>query len=170
MRSACAFQVRPHHRDTLHEHRSCVTQFGGDPASGFDGSRRGRAVSGQQRREKSCGLRITDTRSLHKDTVWVTLSIAVGCNDPITEVTKIGDRDAGTFPVRCHVSADILEDVDVPVMFSYIIVYNGNKDSSKLENGLKNAVSTLGNEAAKAATTAAGGAVGAAIDASLVLR
>jgi hypothetical protein len=54
-----------------------------------------------------------------------------------------------------------------PVMFSYIIVNNGNKDSSKLENGLKNAVSTLGNEAAKAATTAAGGAVGAAIGASL---
>jgi hypothetical protein len=112
-------------------------------------------------------FRITDTRSRHKDTVWVSLSIAVGSNDAITEVTRIGDRDNGTFPVRRHVSADIPEDVDVPVAFSYLLVNNGNAESSKLEDGLKNAVATLGSEAAKAATTAAGETVGEIIGASL---
>jgi hypothetical protein len=112
-------------------------------------------------------FRIADTRSRHKDTVWTTLSIAVGSNDPVTEVTKIGDRNVGTFPVRRHVSADIPEDADVPVAFSYLIVNNGNGDPSKLENGLKSAVSTLGSEATKAATTAVGGAVGATLGGSL---
>jgi uncharacterized membrane protein len=90
----------------------------------------------------------------------------VGTNDPITVVTKIGDRNVGTFPVRRHVSADIPEDADVPVAFSYLIVNNGHGDN-KPENGLQTAVSTLGTEATKAATTAAGGAVGAAVGLSL---
>jgi hypothetical protein len=111
-------------------------------------------------------FRIAETRSRHEDTVWVSLSITVGSNDPITAVTKIGNRNNGTFAVRRHVSADIPEDADIPVAFNLLIVNNGHGDN-KLENALQTAVSTLGTEGIKAATTAVGGAVGASLGASL---
>lgn len=112
-------------------------------------------------------FRITDTRSRHEDTDFVTISITVGTNAAITKTQAMGDVNNGTYPVGLGVAAMIPTDVVVPVVFSYVILNNGHGDHATLQHGVESALSALGIAGAKAATTAAGGAIGAAIGASL---
>ena len=44
-------------------------------------------------------FRITDTRSLHKDTDYASLSLAVGSAPALTKTKAMGDLNNGTFKV-----------------------------------------------------------------------
>jgi hypothetical protein len=110
---------------------------------------------------------ITDTRSRHNDTDFVTVNITVGTDAAITQNRAMGDVNNGTHPVGLGVSAEIPTDADVPVVFSYVILNNGHGDPSLLQKGAQTALSALGTAGAKAATSAVGGAVGAAIGTAL---
>lgn len=112
-------------------------------------------------------FRITDTRSRHEDTDFVTVSITVGSNPAVTKTQAMGDVNNGTHPVGLGVAAEIPTDVDVPVVFSYVILNNGHGDHATVQHGVEAALSSLGSAAAKAATSAAGGAIGAALGAQL---
>jgi hypothetical protein len=112
-------------------------------------------------------FRITDTRSRHEDTDFVTVSITVGNKPAVTKTQSVGDVNNGTHAVGLGVSAEIPTDVAVPVVFSYVILNNGHGDHAAVQRGVEAALSALGSQAAKAATTAAGGAIGAALGASL---
>src|SRR4051794_12980690 len=107
-------------------------------------------------------FRITDTRSRHEDTDFVTVSITVGNKPAVTKTQSVGDVNNGTHAVGLGVSAEIPTDVAVPVVFSYVILNNGHGDHAAVQRGVEAALSALGSQAAKAATTAAGGAIGAA--------
>jgi hypothetical protein len=84
-------------------------------------------------------FKITDTRSLHRDTDYVSIAVAVGANPPITLPAKsMGDLDNGTFEVGLTIA-----DVEVPagqaVAFSYSIVNSGyNKNA--IEQALQKVV------------------------------
>jgi len=112
-------------------------------------------------------FRITDTRSRHEDTDFVTISITVGTNAAVTKTKAMGDVNNGTHPVGLSVAAVIPKDVDVPVVFSYVILNNGHGDHAAIQSGVESTLSSLGASAAKAATTAAGGAIGSVLGAEL---
>lgn len=112
-------------------------------------------------------FRITDTRSRHNDTDYVTIDIQVGTNDPVTRTQKMGDVNNGTHPVGLGIAAPIPPDLNVPVVFSYAIVNNGHGDPSKVQQGTEAALKTVGSQVAKAAASAVGGAIGAEAGAAL---
>src|SRR4051794_25136137 len=85
-------------------------------------------------------FRITDTRSLHEDTDYVTIAVAVDNSSPITLPTKaMGDLNNGTFKVNMSIPK-----VTVPptskVAFTYSIV-NSGYDKNTIEQALQKAVS-----------------------------
>src|SRR5205085_1998281 len=98
---------------------------------------------------------------------FATVSVTVGTNAAITKTQALGNVNNGTHPVGLGIAASIPTDRAVPVVFSYVIVNNGNVDHSAVQNGVETALSTLGAAAAKVATTAAGEAAGAALGAEL---
>src|SRR5437763_9399733 len=110
---------------------------------------------------------ITDTRSRHEDTDFATVSITVGTNAAITKTLAVGNVNNGTHPLGLGVSAVIPADVDVPVVFSYVILNNGNGDHAAVQQGVEAALSALGVKAAQAASTAVEGAIGKALGAAI---
>jgi len=52
-------------------------------------------------------FRITETRSLHNDTDYVSLSITVGTNPAVTQTKAMGDVNNGTHDVGLAVSAEV---------------------------------------------------------------
>jgi hypothetical protein len=112
-------------------------------------------------------FRITDTRSLHQDTDFVTISLKMGTSPAITKTKAMGQVNNGTHPVGLGIAAALPTDLHAPVVFSYVILNNGHGDHATVQHGVETALSALGSQAAKIATTAAGGAVGAALGASL---
>jgi hypothetical protein len=71
-------------------------------------------------------FKITDTRAKHNDTDYVSIGIQVGTNDPLTASQKMGDVNNGTHAVGLGLAAEIPQDVDVPVVFTYAIINNGH--------------------------------------------
>src|SRR5262245_25163102 len=110
---------------------------------------------------------IMDTRSLHADTDYCSVSITVGTNPAVTKTQAMGDVNNGTHPVGLGISAEIPTDMAVPVVFSYVILNNGHGDHATVEKGVEAALSALGAAGAKAATSAAGGAIGSALGAAI---
>lgn len=109
---------------------------------------------------------IHNTRSLHKDTDYISASVAVAGRPTLKATQKLGDLNNGTY----H-TAIIFKDVAVAdnetAVFSYAIVNSGHTDPNAAEKTLEQAVSTLAEKGAQAAATAAGGAIGAALGASI---
>lgn len=112
-------------------------------------------------------FRITDTRSRHEDTDYVTVSIAVGGKTPVTTTRRVGDVNNGTHNVGLGVAAEIPTTGAVPVVFSYVILNSGHGNQSQIQSGVETALSALGSKAAQAATSAVGGALGATLGAEL---
>jgi hypothetical protein len=112
-------------------------------------------------------FRITDTRSLHNDTDYATVSITVGSHPAVTKTVRVGDVNNGTHNVGLGASADVPTTGSVPVVFSYVILNNGHGDPSTVQKGVEAALSSLGSKAAQAAASAAGGAVGAVLGSEL---
>jgi hypothetical protein len=114
---------------------------------------------------------IENTRSLRKDTDYCTVSVTVGNNPAVTKTQAMGDVDNGTHAVGLAVAANIPTDVPTPVVFSYVILNNGNSDHAAVQKGIESALSTIGQQGAKAVASQIaqpiGEAVGAALGASL---
>lgn len=111
-------------------------------------------------------FRITDTRSAHKDTDYVSISLAVGSAAPITKVKAMGDLNNGTF--KPGVSFDnVVVDPTMPVVFNYTIVNNGHSSKAKVEQALQQAGTQLAQKAAEAASKAIGAEVGSLLGASI---
>ncbi len=111
-------------------------------------------------------FRITDTRSLHEDTDYVSISLAVGSAAPITKVKYIGDVNSGTF--KPGLSFDnIAVDPTVPVVFSYTVINNGHGPKANVEKALEQAGTQLAQKAAQAASKAIGQEIGGLLGASI---
>jgi hypothetical protein len=103
-------------------------------------------------------FRITDTRSLHNDTDFVSIAVAVGKNAPITVPTKpMGDVNNGTHTVNLTIPNVSVGPNDT-VAFSYSIVNTGF-DKNSVEHALQSAT----NAAASKIAAAGGGALGGII-------
>jgi hypothetical protein len=109
---------------------------------------------------------IHNTRSLHKDTDYISASVAVAGRPALKATQKLGDLDNGTFRTAINFKDVAVADNETAV-FSYAIVNSGHTDPNAAEKTLEQAVSTLAEKGAQAAATAAGGAVGAALGASI---
>ncbi len=110
-------------------------------------------------------FRITETRSLHNDTDFVSVSMTVGNNPAVTQTKAMGDLNNGTYQVGLAVSAEVPTD-NTPVVLSYVILNNGHEQTD-VQKGVEAALTALGNAGVKAASTAVGAAIGAALGASL---
>jgi hypothetical protein len=114
---------------------------------------------------------ISNTRSKSNDTDYVTVSVTVGNNAAITKTQAMGDVGDGTHAVGLAVSANIPTDVPTPVVFSYVIMNNGNGNHAEVQKGVEAALAQLGKEGAaalaKEIAQPIGSAVGAAIGASI---
>jgi hypothetical protein len=109
---------------------------------------------------------ISNTRSVHKDTNYCTVSITVGTNPAITKTQSMGDQNNGTYKVGLGISAE-LPPSPVPVVFSYVILNNGHGSPGDVEKGVQAALSAIGSAGAKAAASATGAAIGSALGASI---
>jgi hypothetical protein len=92
-------------------------------------------------------FRIDNTRSLFKDTDFVSISVAVGNNPPVTSPAKaMGDLDNGTFKVGASIPNVVVQPGQA-VAFSYSIVNSGFNQNS-IEQDL---IKWIGQAAQKAA-------------------
>ncbi len=105
-------------------------------------------------------FRITETRSLHDDTDYVSLAVVVGQNPPISVPTKaMGNVDNGTHEVNLYVPNVAVGPNDA-VAFSYSIL-NSGYSADLLEQLLQKAISSAASKGASAAAAAiVGGLVG----------
>jgi hypothetical protein len=114
---------------------------------------------------------ISNTRSLRNDTDYVTISVTVGNNAAITKTQAMGDVGNGTHAVGLAVAANIPTDVPTPVVFSYVIMNNGNSNHAAVQKGVEATLAQLGKEGAAAVAKEIaqpiGNAIGATIGASI---
>jgi hypothetical protein len=104
-------------------------------------------------------FKITNTRSLHNDTDFVAMAVAVGSNAPIILPTKsMGDLNNGTYQVSMSIP-NVVVGAQQAVAFSYSIVNTGY-DQNSVEQALKKAVSALAQKGAEAGAAAASTALG----------
>ena len=100
-------------------------------------------------------LEIWNTRSLHNDTDYVTLTVVVGANDPVHASKSLGDLNNGTHSVGLSVEVDIPDD-DTMVAFSYLVRNSGHSENYKKdEEAVQSALSTIAKEIIKHATATA---------------
>ena len=109
---------------------------------------------------------ISNTRSVHEDTNYCTVSITVGTNPAVTKTQSMGDQNNGTYKVGLGISAE-LPAGPVPVVFSYVILNNGHGKPGDVEKGVEAALSAIGSAGAKAAASATGAAIGGALGATI---
>jgi hypothetical protein len=99
-------------------------------------------------------FRITNTRSVHEDTDFVSISVAVGSNAPIHLPAKaMGNLNNGTYPVNLTIP-NVAVGPGEKVAFSYSIVNTGYAANSTEADLIK-----ATDAAATAAASAAGGAI-----------
>ncbi|MDQ2778577.1 MAG: hypothetical protein M3Y32_03360 [Pseudomonadota bacterium] len=104
-------------------------------------------------------FRITDTRSLHNDTDFVSAALHVGANPTMSLPTKsMGDINNGTFKVGMEFANISVPDTTV-VAFSYSILNTGFAKND-VEQAAQKAVAAAASKAAAAAAAALGGVVG----------
>jgi hypothetical protein len=98
-------------------------------------------------------FRITETRSLHNDTDFISLCVTVGANAPVIQTRAMGNVNNGTYQVGLAVSAEVPAD-NTPVVFTYTILNNGH-DQTDVEKAVEATLTALGAAGVKAASTAA---------------
>jgi uncharacterized protein with LGFP repeats len=109
---------------------------------------------------------ISETRSRHKDTDYISASVAVAGRPTLSANQKLGDLDNGTFPTAMQFTGVPVGD-DETAVFTYLIVNSGHSDPGEAEKATETAAKTLAEKGAQAAATAVGGAIGAALGASI---
>ena len=109
---------------------------------------------------------ITNTRSRHLDTDFVTVSLVVGSRPPLTQSRALGDLNNGNFPLNMHfVNVPIAP--DETAILTYNMVNNGHQDAGAVIQALEKATEMLAEQGGKAAATAIGSAIGAALGAAI---
>jgi hypothetical protein len=105
---------------------------------------------------------ITETRSRHDDTDYVSFTLLVksstGSGTPKTLTKSMGDVNNGVHNVNLSFP-NIAIDPSETVVLNYLIVNSGHKSPSEVESGLE----TAGTKLAVAGATALGGAIGSVI-------
>lgn len=101
-------------------------------------------------------FQITDTRSLHEDTDYVTFTLVVnpqnGVGTPRSQTKKMGDVNNGVHTVNLSF-ANVQVNLTDTVMMNYLIVNSGHKDPSQVVSTLESA----GTKLLSAGATAVGG-------------
>jgi hypothetical protein len=107
-------------------------------------------------------FKITDTRSLHEDTNYVSFTLlvksATGAGTPQTLTKKMGDVNNGVHPVKLSFPRVAVGPTDT-VVLNYLIVNTGHRNSSQTVTTLE----TTGAKQAAADGTAVGAAIGSVI-------
>jgi hypothetical protein len=111
-------------------------------------------------------FKITDTRSLHHDTDYVSVSLAAGSISPVTQIKAMGNLNNGTFRVDLPLDAASVSDRDA-ILYTYAIVNNGHGSADAVQNALRQAGTRLAQKAADAAAKAVGSEIGAVLGASI---
>jgi hypothetical protein len=107
-------------------------------------------------------FRITDTRSPHEDTDYVSMAVAVGNNPVITAPTKyMGNVNNGVHQVNLSI-ANVEVSQGQNVAFSYAIVNSGH-NSDEVEQTLTPIVASAASKALAALGGLVGGGIGSAI-------
>ncbi len=109
---------------------------------------------------------INNTRSAHKDTDYISASLAIAGRPTLKATQKLGDLNNGTYGTAMQFHGVEIDDGQVAV-FSYAIVNSGHADPTAAEKALEQTVTTLAEKGATAAAAAAGTAIGAALGASI---
>jgi len=109
---------------------------------------------------------IHNTRSRHKDTDYISASVAVAGRPPLKATQKLGDLNNGTFQTAINFQNVEVADNETAV-FTYAIVNSGHTDSNTAEKTLEQAVSSLAQKGAQTAATGVGAAIGAGLGASI---
>ncbi len=104
-------------------------------------------------------FKITDTRSLHNDTDFVSVAVVVGSNPPVSLPTKsMGDLNNGTYQVDLSIPNIAVGPTQIAA-FSYGIVNTGHAKDS-VEQELQKFVAAAASKGAAAGASAIGTAVG----------
>jgi hypothetical protein len=111
-------------------------------------------------------FQITNTRSLHEDTDYVSISLAVGSAAPVTKVKAMGNLNNGTFKPGLTFD-NIVVGPTTPIVFNYAIVNNGHSSGVKVEQALQQTGTQLAQKAAEAASKAIGTEIGSVLGASI---
>ena len=111
-------------------------------------------------------FRITDTRSVHEDTDYVSVTLVVGKNPPVTKTKAMGNLNNGTYAVGLTFD-NVAVDAGVPVVFHYTIINSGHKSQADIESSLQKAGTQLAQKAVEAAAKAIAGEIGSSLGASI---
>ncbi len=107
-------------------------------------------------------FKITDTRSRHEDTDYVTFTLLTKPHAGVATTKSLkkalGDKNNGTFPIGLSFS-DVSIASGEEVVMNYLMVNSGHKSESQVYSTLE----STGGKLATAGLTAAGAAVGTAI-------
>jgi hypothetical protein len=96
-------------------------------------------------------FKITETRALHNDTDYVSLSVVVGTKPPTTVVKSMGDVDNGTHEVNLSVpNIAVLPNESVALTYSIVNAGGISNFEQQLLKAGESAAQQLGNEAVKA--------------------
>ncbi len=109
---------------------------------------------------------IKTTRSLHKDTDFVTVSLAIANRPTLSQTRAVGDVGDGNHALNMsfpHVSIAPHE----TAVLTYAIVNSGHQDSGKVIQTLEQAIKDIATLGAKFAASEAGAALGATLGASI---
>ena len=109
---------------------------------------------------------ITNTRSLHEDTDFVTVSLAIANHPPVSQTRALGKRNNGNFPLNMDFSKVSIAHGETAVL-TYNMVNSGHQDPNKVETELKTLTETLAQKGAQIASTAVGTAIGSALGAAI---
>lgn len=109
---------------------------------------------------------ISNTRSRHEDTDFVSASLAVAGRPALSTAQSLGNLNNGTYPTQVRFTAVPVADNETAV-FSYVMVNNGHSDPGTVMKTLEDAVQKLATSGANAAASAAGDAIGATLGASI---
>ncbi|MGN6525640.1 MAG: hypothetical protein ACTHL8_04575 [Burkholderiaceae bacterium] len=111
-------------------------------------------------------IQINSTRSLFKDTVFISASLAIGPYAPQTRTRAMGKLGNGLVQLDLAFDPIQMADKDTAVL-TYAVVNNGHSEPGFVVQQLESATKKLAQKGADAVATAAGGALGAALGASI---
>jgi hypothetical protein len=107
-------------------------------------------------------FKITDTRSRHNDTDYVTFTLlvksAAGVGTPKTLTKSMGDVNNGVHKVNLSFGNIPINPTDT-VVLNYLIVNTGSKEPNKVFSALEDSGTKLANEGVNAAAKGVGDAV-----------
>jgi hypothetical protein len=89
-------------------------------------------------------FQITDTRSAHKDTDYVSSTLKIGSEAPTSQFRPMGNLNNGTFNVNLNYEGVNLTP-GTQVVFNYLIINAGNVKSDQVKTGLETLGARLAN-------------------------